>query len=62
MQQWANRKWVAAALAAVLLGATGAFLVMRQSCATAGGQFVWTQVACEVGSRPVILQGDIHRV
>ncbi|MDO9381951.1 MAG: hypothetical protein Q7T86_03720 [Hyphomicrobiaceae bacterium] len=49
-------------LAIAVLGGLGALFFLERRCAQEGGQFWWSRVACEAGARPVILQGDIHRV
>lgn len=56
------RTLVLSALAIAALGGTVALLLVERRCAQTGGQFRWIEVACEAGARPVILQGDIHRV
>lgn len=55
------RTLILSILAIAILGG-GALLLLEWRCDHAGGQFRWTQVACEAGARPIILQGDIHRV
>jgi hypothetical protein len=57
-------RWRTYALVALLAGlAVGAasLIVLRANCVNAGGAFDWSRAGCEM-DRPVILQGDIHRV
>jgi hypothetical protein len=56
------RTVILSVLAIAMLGGTAALVFLERRCAQAGGQFRWTRIACEAGARPVILQGDIHRV
>ncbi len=57
-------RWRSYGVAAVLVTmvAAGTTLVaLRGRCQAAGGTFDWTRATCD-GARPIILQGDIHRV
>ena len=62
MPQRPLRTVILSILAVAMLGGTAALVFLERRCTQAGGQFLWTRVACEAGARPVILQGDIHRV
>lgn len=62
MTQRPLRTLIFSVVAMAVLGGVGAMLLLERRCSAAGGQFVWTEVACAATSRPVILQGDIHRV
>lgn len=53
--------WLVSVLVLVLAGGAALWL-MRARCGAAGGQFEWMTAACETSGRPIILQGDIHRV
>jgi hypothetical protein len=53
--------YVLAAAAAIVVAGGGVLALLQQRCQANGGTFQWTRAACEA-SRPVILQGDIHRV
>lgn len=55
------RTLILAGLVAVV-AASVALIVLQRRCIADGGQFDWGGVACTAGSRPIILQGDIHRV
>lgn len=53
------RRWI---LIAVIVVAAAGMALLRHRCDTAGGTFDWWTISCAAGARPVILQGDIHRV
>jgi hypothetical protein len=53
--------YVPAATAAIVVAGGVVLVLLQQRCLANGGTFEWTRAACE-RDRPVILQGDIHRV
>jgi hypothetical protein len=55
-----DRIWLA--VFAVIVVAAGGLMALRRSCDASGGEFRWSQLSCSTASRPIILQGDIHRV
>lgn len=50
-------------LITLVVGVAAAWmLLLQRRCSKEGGAFEWFTVTCTTGERPVILQGDIHRV
>jgi hypothetical protein len=56
------RVWLAAAAACALLSGAALLVLLDRGCRANGGTFDWFAANCDGAARPVILQGDIHRV
>ncbi len=61
MPQRPVRTLILAGLAAAIAAGV-ALVVLQRRCIADGGQFDWGGAACTAGARPIILQGEIHRV
>lgn len=58
MKHW---RGLVLAIAAITTLAGATLWLMQQRCRDGGGAYDWASAACQT-SRPIILQGDIHRV
>lgn len=56
------RAWLLLSLAAIGVAGTATLALLESRCGAEGGTFTWATASCEKASRPIILQGDIHRV